>query len=140
MEYYDSFRVGANTAVLREGKILLGKRKNCFGSGNWGLPGGHLEMKEALIDAAKRELLEETGLVAHTLEFANVVNDYQREGHHIQFLFVAKSISGEPELREPGLCDEWRWFNLENLPENLFIAHKKSIELFKTNTGPFSDS
>ena len=54
------FVLGVNTFLIKDNKILLGKRLNVAGHGQWGLPGGHLEENEDLIEAAKRELLEET--------------------------------------------------------------------------------
>ena len=48
-------------------KILLGVRKNCYGAGAYGLPGGRLESNEPLEACAKRELLEEAGITAKSL-------------------------------------------------------------------------
>ena len=41
---------------------------------------------------------------------------------------------GEPELREPGSCIEWRWFSLDDLPEKLFEGTKYIIRNFKAGT------
>lgn len=140
MEYYDSFKVGANVFVVREEKLLLGLRKGVFGAGFWGLPGGHLEMNESMVDAAARELYEETGLKAEQFTFANIVNDHQREGHHIQVGFVTEDVEGEPEIKEPDRCAEWRWFSLNALPENIFVAHEKQIQLFISEDEVFADA
>jgi 8-oxo-dGTP diphosphatase len=69
------FPVGVNIFVVRDGKLLLGKRKNVYGNGEWGLPGGHLESGETMVQAAARELDEETGLFARDFSFVNLVND-----------------------------------------------------------------
>jgi len=58
-DIYHKFHVGINIFVIKNDKILLGKRKGIFGAGTWGLPGGHLEPDESMKDAARRELLEE---------------------------------------------------------------------------------
>jgi ADP-ribose pyrophosphatase YjhB (NUDIX family) len=58
--------VGAGVIVLREEAVLLQKRCE---SGAWALPGGAKELGESLEDTARRELLEETGLVARKLRF-----------------------------------------------------------------------
>lgn len=127
-----SFRVGINVIVVRDDKLLLGQRKNVFGDGSWGLPGGHLEDMENMKEAAARELMEETGLEASDFVFANLVNNKQRERHYIQIGFIANGATGEPELKEPDKCSEWRWFDMKKLPENIFIGHVKQIELYRS--------
>jgi len=128
---YSDFRVGVNVFVVRDEKLLLGKRKNCYGAGTWALPGGHLEQGEALVAGAARELLEETGLTADSFEFANIVNDPSKEGrHYLQIGFEAIGVKGDPENKEPDRCEEWHWFDLNTLPENIFPNHKKQISLF----------
>jgi len=120
---YDTFYVGANVLVVRDGKLLLGKRKNIFGDGMWALPGGHLDKGESIMAAAARELSEETGLVADSYEFIGLVNNPQKEHdrHYIQLGFLAKGVTGEPKLLEPDRCYEWQWFSLNELPDTLIF-------------------
>ena len=127
------FCIGVNTIVVRDGKLLLGMRKNCYGAGTWALPGGHLEQGEGLAEGAARELLEETGMIPEKMEFTNIVNNPQEESrHYIQIGFEAIGTIGEPENKEPDRCEEWRWFDMSKLPENVFPNHKEQIELFVT--------
>ena len=51
--------IGVAVIVVREGRVLLGKRKNAHGAGTWQFPGGHLEYGESIEDCARRELFEE---------------------------------------------------------------------------------
>lgn len=55
-------RVGVSVGVWRGGEVLLVERSGDPSGGLWSFPGGHLEWGETLEDAARREVLEETGL------------------------------------------------------------------------------
>ncbi len=127
------FLIGANVLVTRGNEVLLGLRKNCFSAGDWGLPGGHVELGESLAEAAARELLEETGMTAARFEFANLVNRPESGQHHyVLTSFLAIEPKGEPELREPDRCEEWRWFDIVSLPGNIVSSHHDQIRLYQT--------
>ena len=129
MSEYQTFHVGINVIVSRKGPILLGKRKHVFGSGTWGLPGGHLETRETMVGAASRELREETGLIAKNLEFSRLFNNCKKnEGHYLQIAFIAKDVIGEPKVVETDRCFEWRWFKLNKLPKEFLKPHIQLIE------------
>jgi 8-oxo-dGTP diphosphatase len=115
-------RVGVGVLVVRQGKILLGKRKGSHGAGEWALPGGHLEFGESVVDCARREVLEETGLTIDRPKPGPFSSDLFPEiGRHYVTLFViADSPDGEPELREPEKCEGWEWFRWSELPTPLF--------------------
>ncbi len=140
---YDTFHVGINVLVVRGGKLLLGKRKNVYGDGTWGLPGGHLERGESMLAAAARELKEETGLKAQEISFVNLANNprgNQENRHYIQLGFLAEGVAGEPQNLEPDRCEGWQWFDLKELPEPLFRGHAKLIEMYHENQTNFSDT
>jgi len=138
-DLYQTFPIGINVFVIRDGKLLLGKRKNIFGNGTWGLPGGHLEPRESMMDAAARELMEETGLRAKSFEFSNVVNDKGSNKHYVQIGFIAQEVEGEPEVKESDRCWQWQWFPLDHLPAELFPPHIQQIENL-LHQSPFADS
>lgn len=137
-EKNNTFFVGVNVFILRRRKLLLGKRKNVYGSGTWALPGGHLKHAEEMKHAAARELFEETGMRARGYDFVNLVND-PHTPHYLQIGFIAKSPRGEPRLKEPDRCFAWKWFDLGKLPKKLFKSHRKQITLFVKRLGTFSD-
>ncbi len=136
---YNQFFVGTTAFVIKGGEILLGKRKNVFGAGSWGLPGGHLELNESMQKAVARELYEETGLRCKSFEFLNIVNDPQGKKHYLQICFLAKNVKGVPTVKEVDKCEEWKYFSLNKLPKNVLPSHKKQIQTFLKKKN-FTDS
>ena len=116
-------KVGIGVIVLHKGKVLLGKRINSHGSHTWSFPGGHLEFKEGIFDCARREVLEETGLEIANPKICQFTNDiFVKENKHYITIFVVCSANNvEPKIMEPDKCEEWRWFDWNNLPEPLFL-------------------
>jgi 8-oxo-dGTP diphosphatase len=114
--------VGIGVCIIKDGKVLLGKRKNSHGDGSWSFPGGHLEMYETLENCAKREVLEETDLKVKNTKFAAITNDifHKEKKHYITIFIRADYDSGELKNMEPEKCSEWHWYSWENLPQPLF--------------------
>lgn len=61
--------VGIGMMILKEGKVLLGKRKGAHGAGEYAFPGGQLEHPESFEDCARRETREESGIEITNLRF-----------------------------------------------------------------------
>jgi 8-oxo-dGTP diphosphatase len=114
--------VGVGAIVLREGKVLLGKRLGSHGAGSWALPGGHLEFGETVEACARREVLEECGLELGVVVPGPYTSDvFEEAGRHYVTLFViAQSAAGEPQCLEPTKCAGWCWFAWGDLPRPLF--------------------
>lgn len=114
-------KVGVGVFVFKEGKVLLGKRKGSHGTGHWAPPGGHLEFKESIEECAARELAEETGLKALSVQTGMWSQDIiDGNKHYITFFAAVEQFEGELELLEPNKCEEWQWFKVEALPSPLF--------------------
>lgn len=116
-------RIGVAVLVLRDGQLLLGKRRGSHGAGTWALPGGHLEHGETIEACATRELQEETGLDAVSIQHGPYSNDiFAAEGKHYVTLFVLAQVGpGRPEVLEPDKCEGWSWFTWAELPSPLFL-------------------
>lgn len=125
-------RIGANVLVVIDGKVLMGKRLNAAGAGTYGVPGGHLEFGESLAAAAKRELTEETGLIAEEMEFITAIDQPRTTSpqHYIQFVFLCSKFSGDLRTIEPNKCEGWEWFDMDNLPENIFSSHEEFVSAY----------
>ncbi len=94
--------VGIGVVVLREDAVLLVRRGKPPNIGSWTLPGGAQEIGETAEAAARRELLEETGVAVGPLHFAAVVDSIRRDDegrvqyHYTIIDFCARWVSGEP--------------------------------------------
>ncbi len=94
--------VGIGIVVIRDDSVLLVRRGKPPNVGAWTLPGGAQEVGETTEQAARRELLEETGLEVDTLHFAATVDNIRRDAdgrirfHYTIIDFAARWVSGEP--------------------------------------------
>ncbi|HLW05941.1 MAG TPA: NUDIX hydrolase [Marinilabiliaceae bacterium] len=98
-------------------KILLIKRAAEPFKNRWALPGGFVDKNEDLIDAAHRELKEETGLHGLELKQLGAFGKPGRDprGHTISIVFGAVVHETIPAIAADD-ADEARWFSLKSLP------------------------
>lgn len=107
--------------VIRDGRVLLVRRRNPPDAGRWGFPGGKIDFGETIEAAAERELLEETAVHGQALSVFTAVDafDYRADGavvaHFILLAVLCRWISGEPVAGDDAL--EARWFDLGTLDE-----------------------
>jgi 8-oxo-dGTP diphosphatase len=122
--------VGVGVYIIRGSRILMGKRKNAHGDGDWCPPGGHLEFGESWENCAIRETLEETGLPIKNIRFGAATNDIFKKDdkHYITIALIADYVSGEAERKEPDKCEKWEWFRWDNMPEPLFVPVKNAAD------------
>ena len=122
--------VGVAAIVIKNGKVLLGKRKGAHGSGSWAFPGGHLEFNESFEDCAIREVFEETGLSVKNLRFETITNDIflQSNKHYVTLFVVCDHENGTPRIKEPDKCEKWDWFYWNEFPKPLFLSLKNLLD------------
>jgi 8-oxo-dGTP diphosphatase len=126
-------KVGVGVMIVKDGKVLLGKRKGSHGSGEFAWPGGHLEYMESIVGCAKRETSEETGMEIDNVRFLRLVNlKKYAPKHYIDIGVIADWKSGEPVVMEPEKIEGWEWYDIDNLPKPLFDTIPSYIEAFKT--------
>ena len=71
--------VGVGAVVFKDRRVLLVRRGRAPRKGMWSLPGGLQEVGETVFAAARREVLEETGLTIEVMELVDVVDSITRD-------------------------------------------------------------
>jgi 8-oxo-dGTP diphosphatase len=122
--------VSVDIVVFRESEqleILLVKRKNDPYKGRWSFPGGFVEEDEKLLDAAKRELKEETGLTRIRLEQFHAFGDPGRDprGHTISIAHFG-TARRDALLRAGDDAADAGWFPADR-PPRLAFDHAKVL-------------
>ena len=145
IEYYKFLRqyVGTQPLILpgsvviirnAADEVLLQKRPE----GKWGLPGGLMNLGESFEQVAEREVFEEIGLQIHNLKMLHVFSGKEYymqtpngdELYCVTAVFMTKDVTGDLQL-DISESLEVRYFNVEQLPENMVGSHRKFIHLFK---------
>jgi len=140
----DKPRVGVGVMILNEnGEVLLGKRvddpikasSDLHGEGCWTMPGGKLEFGETLLDGAAREVLEETNIVIDKskTKLISITNEIRPGVHYVTAGFLYEKFNGQAQVMEPEEITEWKWYNLDSLPENIFLPSTKMIKAYLNN-------
>lgn len=131
--------VGVSVFVHKDGKLLLQKRKD---NGCWGDHGGCYELGETVEETAKRELLEETGLIANTLEllggFSGKELFYTYPNgdmvSNVNIAYLCEGFTGEM-LLETNETADLQWFGFDELPSNIsppvIPALRRCVEVLK---------
>lgn len=131
-------KVGLGVMVIKDSKVLVGKRKGAHGDGEYAWPGGHLEYMESIVEAAKREVREETGMEVKNVRFLRLLNlKYYKPRHYIDIGIVADWKSGKPKVLEPDRIESWAWYDMDKLPQPLFFTEPSYLEAIRTGRNFF---
>ncbi|MDY3792407.1 MAG: NUDIX hydrolase [Oscillospiraceae bacterium] len=117
-----------------KGEILLQKRKD---NSTWSYCGGAVELFERVEDAAARELYEETGLKALSLELFGIFSGEEQhyiypngdEVSTIDILYICRSYTGELKC-QPEEVLELRFFGIDKVPENICPPVREPIRKY----------
>lgn len=105
------------SALIKDGQILLIKRIKGDYVGLLGLPGGKIEKREHLSEAAVREILEESGIESNFKNHLGFVSEHLIENGNIVQHFLLHICELEPKTTSiiSDVEGELAWFNLEDL-------------------------
>lgn len=102
--------VGTGVIIIKDDKMLLGKRRGSHFAGHYSFPGGHQDYGETWEECVLRETEEECG-ENFKIQVRNgrpifVTNDLmpEYEKHYVTIFIVADYVSGEPINAEPHKC------------------------------------
>lgn len=115
-------------------KLLLIQRKNDPFKNQWAFPGGFVEMDEELLDAAKRELKEETSVEIENLKQFKAYGSLKRDprGRTITIMYYA-FINAELMVKAADDAKDAKWFEMNQLPP-LAFDHQTIIDEFTATT------
>jgi len=131
--------VTVNAIVVKNNQILFGKRgtfngKPILESGKWGLLGGFFGRDENLVDAVKREVMEESGWEIDNLKLFRINDNPKRpkeDRQNVDIIFIANAVKQIKNSDEE--VSKLQWFDLDELPtkEEIAFDHGDAIELYK---------
>jgi len=133
IEYPKRPIAGVGVVVFRNEEVLLVKRKKAPYKGQWSIPGGKQRLGETVTKAARRELMEETGVEVNELTLIDVIDIIvpDEEGkilyHYIVADYRAHWLSGECSPGDD--AQDVQWFNLNKLGSISLLDKTKKIIL-----------
>lgn len=110
-------------------KILLVKRGIDPFKGQWAIPGGFIKINETLEDAAKRELVQETGIKNIYMEQLYSFGDPKRDPRErvVTVAYMALIPNENLKLRATTDASDVAWFSIKSLPD-LAFDHNKIVK------------
>ena len=116
--------------LIKDNKILLTRRFNTgWQDGNYSVVAGHLDGNETFLQAMVREAEEEANINLEE-KHLNVVHVMHRKSddERIDFFIQARNWKGIPKIMEPNKCNDMKWFDINDLPNNTIQYIRQAIE------------
>lgn len=135
-------KTGIGVLIIDNNKVLLGHRTisskdtgGIYEPDSWTLPGGKQEYEETTYETGIREVKEETNLDVTDLDVFYVSDDITTDRHYVTIDFITNSYSGELKVMEPTKIDKWSWFDIRELPSNLYSPSQKCLNEYIKKRG-----
>jgi 8-oxo-dGTP diphosphatase len=126
-------KAAVGVIIFKNDKVLLIRRQESVGAGDYAFPGGKLEFMESFESCVSREVLEETNISIKNITFLNVSNTTFFGQHYILLGFKADWEDGEAKIMEPEKCDYIGWHDINDLPQPFFEPSRVILEGYKAN-------
>lgn len=126
--------IGAGVFIYKGRKVLLQKRKD---NDCWSMHAGGLELGETVEEDARRELWEETGLVANSLQLLGVFSGEDMRHTYpngdkvsiVQIIYICNDFSGVINCEKEEVS-ELKWFDIDEIPHDISPPDKKAFHSF----------
>ena len=128
--HYQNPKPTATLICPKDDKILLVQRAYEPGKGEWGLPGGFLELGETLEEGAIRELKEETNLDGSVIKLLSHCSHFNSIFGDILLLGIQMEIKGWKNLQAGDDALNAKLFNIQEYPELAFECHQKILDSY----------
>lgn len=129
----ERFRTAVTVGAIlinEDNKILLQKRCNTgYMDGMYAIISGHLEKNESMLSGIIREVKEEIGveLSSDKVEFVCIIRRGDNDDY-INSYFKCDNFAGDVKNMEIDKCTELKWFNINELPDNIIPNDKRAIK------------
>ena len=129
--HYENPKPTATLICPKEDSILLGRRAFDPGKGEWGLPGGFMELNETLEEAALRELKEETNLDGKVTKILGTCSHYGSIFGDILLIGMVVDLSDDiSSIMAGDDVSELQFFDIDDLPNLAFECHQKIVSYY----------
>jgi len=131
--YYHNPAPTVGAIIIKNHRVLLGKRAMEPMKGYWDVPGGFMDANETPKETLKREMLEELGIKIEIGKFVGYFPDVYGKFNEstLNLYYVVTKWSGE--IKPDDDVTEAKWFNLNKLPEIAFKNGLEAIEKYKSS-------
>lgn len=112
-DYPEHPRIAVGAVIFKDKKVLMVLRGKPPAENKWSIPGGCVELGETLQEAAKRETIEETGVVilagepVYTFDVIERDENGQVRFHYVIVDLAAEYVSGDPRPGDDAVDASW---------------------------------
>lgn len=114
--HWGNYSISVGALLVKDGKMLLVRRKHAPGKGKWTNPGGYIEQMEPVAMSVVREVFEETAITASVSDIV-MIGDYPGRVHNVYIGFLMQYVDGvpTPDHTEVDAAGFFSWQEIEQM-------------------------
>lgn len=118
----------AAAVIVKDGRLLLGRRAKAPFAGWWEVPGGFVERGEHPADAAVREVREELGIDVTLTGLVGLYLEDSASGEALQITVYEATTDATEALPDPIEVSDWAWFDPADAPAEMAGRHRLRVD------------